>query len=583
VNKRRKKPAAPIRRARTAHSRQRQHLIEACISALHIYGPSRTTVEKVVAIAKMSPGIVRFYFDSKAAMMVASLQFLATEFEERLLVPVSALKNDPVAALELMVDLYLGPELASARKVSVWYAFWGEASSRQEYYDICGQKDDQFAGVVRELIATMIIDGAQPELDPDAIALGLIGVLEMLWQGYAFQSEIAIDRTAAKHRCMAYLRSVFPGRFASSRAGRAAQGPPPPSGAGLPRWSYHNARLNALEIDELYRGSWQFCGHQTQAAATGAYMAVDLGSERALIVRDAAGILRAFRDCCPARPHRLVERDAGRFDGAIVCRIHSLRFGFDGGAAAADGAMESAAALQPLDLELAGDLIFARAGRGKSPESSIDPWLRAIKAGTLAPLAPPQSAEFAADWKVVVEQWLELAMPEIAPESVGAIWTATELQAANHMERIAWSACLTPQTGRWSAERYRTLLGKGAGSPWRRVFLPPNQLAELRPDGTTIFQVMPLAAGRSRLLRHAFSSTCVVAGARATSYLADRLEPRCGRRAAQLAESIQRGVVTFGYQSAAGLATVRAADAFRQWIKSRIPALRRMHAPFDGA
>src|ERR1700684_830564 len=149
-----KKSHTPIRipRARNAHSRQRQRLIDACISALHIYGPSRTTVKKVVAITKMSPGIVRFYFASKAAMLVAALQFLSAEFEEQLLVPVTRLKSRPVAALELMVDLYLDPEIASPRKVSVWYAFWGEASSRQEYYDICGQKDESFAALVCELL-----------------------------------------------------------------------------------------------------------------------------------------------------------------------------------------------------------------------------------------------------------------------------------------------------------------------------------------------------------------------------------------------------------------------------------------------
>src|SRR5882672_8933926 len=127
---------------RASSARQRLRLINACISALHIHGPSRTTVEKVVAIAGMSPGIVRFYFASKAAMLVASLEYLAAEFEEQLLVPVTRLKSSPVAALELMVDLYLDPDIASPRKVSVWYAFWGEASSRQEYYDICGQKDE---------------------------------------------------------------------------------------------------------------------------------------------------------------------------------------------------------------------------------------------------------------------------------------------------------------------------------------------------------------------------------------------------------------------------------------------------------
>src|SRR5277367_2422700 len=226
--KRKSHQSARAPRARNAHSRQRQRLIDACISALHIYGPSRTTVEKVVAIAKMSPGIVRFYFASKAAMLVASLQFLAAEFEEQLLVPVARLKSTPVAALELMVDLYLDAEIASPRKVSVWYAFWGEASSRQEYYDICGKIDERFAALVHELIERLIIDTAQPHLDPNGIALGLMGALEMLWQDFAFRTEGDIDRPAAKHRCMAYLQSVFPGQFSTPPSGA----PRPNAGAG---------------------------------------------------------------------------------------------------------------------------------------------------------------------------------------------------------------------------------------------------------------------------------------------------------------------------------------------------------------
>ena len=151
----------PVSGGARLRQRQRQRLIDACISALHLYGPSRTTVEKVVALADLSPGIVRFYFDSKAAMLVASLEYLATEFAERVLVPVARLKDDPVRALRLLVDLYLDAEIASPRKVSVWYAFWGEASARQEYQDICGKKDEEFAALVRELIERMIaVSGA---------------------------------------------------------------------------------------------------------------------------------------------------------------------------------------------------------------------------------------------------------------------------------------------------------------------------------------------------------------------------------------------------------------------------------------
>ena len=195
--------------------RQRQRLIDACISALHIYGPSRTTVEKVVALADLSPGIVRFYFDSKAAMLVASLEYLAAEFEERVMAPVTRLKETPVAALRLLVSLYLDADIASPRKVSVWYAFWGEASARREYQDICGKKDDEFAALVHELMERLIAARGATHLDADGVALGLMGVLEVLWQGIAFESETNIDRAAAVARSLAYLASVFPGEFAA--------------------------------------------------------------------------------------------------------------------------------------------------------------------------------------------------------------------------------------------------------------------------------------------------------------------------------------------------------------------------------
>lgn len=201
--------AAPL----PARERARQRLIDACISALHLYGPSRTTVSRVVTLAGLSPGIVRFYFNSKDAMLVAALAYLAREFEERVLKPVAALKHSPVVALGLLVELYLDPEIASPRKVSVWYSFWGEASSRQEYLDICGEKDVDFARLVHELVETLIAQTGAPHLDADGVALGLIGVLEVLWQGIAFQDEASLDRRALVARALAYLRSVFPGQF----------------------------------------------------------------------------------------------------------------------------------------------------------------------------------------------------------------------------------------------------------------------------------------------------------------------------------------------------------------------------------
>jgi AcrR family transcriptional regulator len=177
-----------------------------------------------VALATLSPGIVRFYFDSKAVMLLASLEYLATEFGERVMAPVVALRDTPAQALRLLVELYLDADIASPRKVSVWYSFWGEASSRQEYLDLCGTKDEEFAAVVHDLVARLIRTRGESYLDADGVSLGLIGVLEVLWQGIAFQSEADINRTAAVERALAYLRSVFPGEFAAAGAVAARRG-----------------------------------------------------------------------------------------------------------------------------------------------------------------------------------------------------------------------------------------------------------------------------------------------------------------------------------------------------------------------
>jgi len=208
------KPAVATRPGeKSSRLRQRQKLIDACISALHQHGPSRTTIDKVVSIADMSPGIVNFYFETKAALLVATLDYLAVEFEEKVLLPLAALRETPVLALRRLVELYLDPDIATPRKVSVWYAFWGEASARHEYSEICGKRDLAFADLVRDLMARLINQSGAKHLDADAVALGLIGSLEMIWQGIAFQDEGDIDRTGARQRCVAYLTSIFPAQF----------------------------------------------------------------------------------------------------------------------------------------------------------------------------------------------------------------------------------------------------------------------------------------------------------------------------------------------------------------------------------
>lgn len=268
-----------------SRDRQRQRLIDACISALHVHGPSNTTVERVTAIARMSPGIVRFYFESKAAMLLASLQFLAEEFEQQLLIPVARLKADPVAALTALVELYLDPQIASPRKVSVWYSFWGEASSRAEYFELCGQKDANFTALTQDLVGRMIRLTGATHLDGDAVALGLIGVLEVLWQDIAFQDEKQIDRPAVRRRAMSYLKSVFPGYF----AGQARSAMPEEAGCAIRQMPSGDSEAPGPAA------CWWLAAHVAQLAGN-AELKVRIGPHLASLQLTASGLVARWSD-----------------------------------------------------------------------------------------------------------------------------------------------------------------------------------------------------------------------------------------------------------------------------------------------
>jgi TetR/AcrR family transcriptional repressor of bet genes len=494
---------------RASRARQRQRLIDACISALHIHGPSRTTVEKVVALADMSPGIVRFYFDSKDAMLVASLAYLASEFEERVMQPVARMKGEPVQALERLVDLYLDAQIASPRKVSVWYSFWGEASSRQEYQEICGRKDEDFAALVRELIEAMIARSGHAHLDAEAVALGLIGVLEILWQSFAFVDESRIDRAAARSRSIAYLRSVFPGYFGARPSARA------PVADGLPAWAYADSSLLKLERDRLLRPSWQLVGHEADIPGPGDYLTAEIAGERVLVVRATDTRIQAFRNSCRKRPHALLMSPRGNLD-SIRCGIHGLVYGLDGRLESGDTPGD----LTPLELALPGRFMLVRAAAAMNAEPVSSALLSIAGAPSghwesLPEFRPAGSSEIgvAADWKLMVEQWLDAVPPP-----------------------------------------------KGM----QRTFLAPNQLLEMGSAEATILQVIPEAPGRCRIRRLDYRSRKKRAGGplRALDWLVQDIE---------VAESTQAALAA-GLEDAlpAGAASAEL-EAFRRGIRALLP------------
>ena len=95
----------------------------------------------------------------------------------------------------------------------------------------------------------------------------------------------------------------------------------------------------------------------------------------------------------------------------------------------------------------------------------------------------------------------------------------------------------------WSARLYLRLTGCAPPVAWRRQFMAPNQLIELRPDGLSVIQAVPAAPGRCLVRRLDYTVLPPEDGARAVLYLVRRLAPYARRTMLEVAESVQRGMI----------------------------------------
>ena len=93
--------------------------------------------------------------------------------------------------------------------------------------------------------------------------------------------------------------------------------------------------------------------------------------------------------------------------------------------------------------------------------------------------------------------------------------------------------------------------------------------------------VVPTAPGRCLVRRLDYSRRAADRGARALQYLAARLRPLTRRGALDVAESVQQGLIDFGYQAAAEGPVPHVIAWFRRQLVARIPALALGRPPTD--
>jgi phenylpropionate dioxygenase-like ring-hydroxylating dioxygenase large terminal subunit/AcrR family transcriptional regulator len=582
-------------------------LIQATVAAISQHGLSELTSAKIAGAAGHTAASINFHFGSKEALLLATLREVSEEFADVMAAVLDEAGGDDLRALLGIIDASLGRRLSDSHKIAVWYAFLSETKARGDYQRICGERDTAWSRMVIDLCKRLISargKGLWP--DAEAVAQGLMGLIDQQWQGILFEGD-DFDREAARRQCRAYLCSVFPwlaprieaAAPARARATEPAAAVDPAIRVTLPAWAYHSEEFHELEREHLFLSSWQVVGHVSELATAGDYVSFEFFGRRGFVVKDGEGAIRAFHNVCAHRAHAVVSGDRGRCGKFLTCMYHGWTYHLDGrnrSVSAPDTFPKfdrSKYGLKPIELEIYMGMVFVRFRGGEpSVAERMAPHFAELahyRMDQMVPLDDLWTHELAIDWKNVVENYVEDYHFPIGHPGLSALMEAQydrEILPGGTM-RLSHRMREKPLKS-WSAERYAKFLPVIEHLPedmrrrWTYFGLFPNVYFDIYPEWLDFFQVLPLGAGRTLIRARSFGFPDDRREMKAARFLCARINARVQSEDEVLTRSVQRGLESGAYTQGILSDKEIVLAGFQDWIRARLPVTKFVEAPARG-
>ena len=162
---------------------RKRQIIDATIDCIDKLGLSQTTIARIAKQAGVSQGIIVFHFHSKEALLEQALRELSREYDECWKNELDKFDNNPVSRLCALVKAAFKASICNRKKISVWYAFWGETRSRPVYMELCGNSDLEFSNTLLSLCEE-IEAVSLTTLKAQTAAVSIEGMRDGLWQNF---------------------------------------------------------------------------------------------------------------------------------------------------------------------------------------------------------------------------------------------------------------------------------------------------------------------------------------------------------------------------------------------------------------
>ena len=176
-----------------------------CIDRL---GLSQTTLARIAERAGLSQGNVVFHFQSKEALLEQTLRHLSDEYHCNWLTALERAAPDAYSQLRALAESSFAAKICNRRKISVWFAFWGESRSRPKYMRVCGEQDEAFSNQVLAL-CKRIESESTARLAAETAALSIEGMINGLWQNFLIGPP-GFKRRQAVRAVFELIDSIYP-------------------------------------------------------------------------------------------------------------------------------------------------------------------------------------------------------------------------------------------------------------------------------------------------------------------------------------------------------------------------------------
>ena len=312
---------------------------------------------------------------------------------------------------------------------------------------------------------------------------------------------------------------------------------------GLPAWTYHSDAMFALEREKLFLTHWQVVGHLSDIPGTGDWIGHDMLGERAMVMRGADGVVRAFHNLCRHRGGRVVEGTSGQCSGSIVCPFHGWVYNLDGslrGAARPTSFGEIARekfGLMPIEMEIFHGFIFLRLQPGPQPSvatimAPVEADLQAYGADRLLPASDQEySGTLPVNWKSVRDVDNEGYHVAMAHPGLQDLYGRTyrDLSLADGLSVSHGRFGDVP--GRlWSVRNYvkvsqpRPDLPAHLQNAWVYYGLFPNIGFVFTPEGALFYKDTPISARETQQTSRSYRWANESRQTRLARYLATRID-----------------------------------------------------------